>query len=78
MALAVPGHRRVGADHRLLPSAKHGEAAARRFLRRALGRENTCNPCIIVTDWLTSYPGALREMSRDGDRWRFAPHRCGR
>jgi hypothetical protein len=47
-------------------------------LRRALGRENTCNPCIIVTDWLTSYPGALREMSRDGDRWRFAPHRCGR
>jgi transposase-like protein len=31
-----------------------------------------------VTDRLTSYPGALREMKRDGELWRFVQHRRGR
>jgi transposase, IS6 family len=31
-----------------------------------------------VTDRLTSYPGALRAMKRDGALWRFARHRRGR
>jgi hypothetical protein len=28
-----------------------------------------------VTDRLESYPGALREMKRDGELWRFTRHR---
>jgi transposase-like protein len=30
-----------------------------------------------VTDRLRSYPGALQEMKRDGELWRFAWHRRG-
>src|SRR3712207_7198116 len=45
---------------------------------RALGRENTCNPREIVTDRLKSYPGALRDMRREGELWRFTRHRRGR
>jgi transposase-like protein len=48
-------------DFRL--SAKRDKQAAKRFLRQALGRDNTRNPREIVTDRLKSYPGALREMS---------------
>jgi transposase-like protein len=42
-------------DFRL--SARRDKAAARRFFRRALGRETTRHPREIVTDRLTSYPG---------------------
>ena len=49
-----------------LLSAKRDKKAAKRFLRKALGRENTRNPREIVTDRLKSYPGAIREMKRDG------------
>jgi IS6 family transposase len=31
-----------------------------------------------VTDRLKSYPGALREMKREGKLWRFTRHRRGR
>ena len=31
-----------------------------------------------MTDRLTSYPGALRAMKRDGELWRFTRHRRGR
>jgi transposase-like protein len=31
-----------------------------------------------VTDRLKSYPGALREMKREGELWRFTRHRRGR
>ena len=31
-----------------------------------------------MTDRLKSYPGALREMKRDGELWRFTRHRRGR
>jgi len=61
-----------------LLSAKRDKKAAKRFFRQALGRENTRNPREIVTDRLKSYPGALREMKRDGELWRFTRHRRGR
>ena len=59
-------------------SARRDKRAARRFFRQALGRENTRNPREIVTDRLTSYPGALRGMKRAGELWRFTRHRRGR
>ena len=61
-----------------LLSAKRDKQAAKRFFRRALGRDNTRNPRTIVTDRLKSYPGAFREMKRDGELWRFTRHRRGR
>lgn len=61
-----------------LLSAKRDKPAARRFFRRALGRDNTRNPRTIVTDRLASYPGALRELKRAGELGRFTRHRRGR
>ena len=61
-----------------LLSAKRDKKAAKRFFRKALGRSNTRNPREVVTDRLKSYPGALREMKREGELWRFARHRRGR
>ena len=60
-----------------LLSAKRDKQAAKRFFRKALGRDNTRNPRTIVTDRLKSYPGALREMKREGELWRFTRHRRG-
>jgi transposase-like protein len=59
-------------------SAKRDKEAARRFLKRALGRENTRNPRELVTDRLKSYPGAVRDMKREGELGRFTRHRRGR
>jgi IS6 family transposase len=61
-----------------LLSAKRDKKAAKRFFKRALGREHTRNPREVVTDRLKSYPGALREMKQKGELWRFARHRRGR
>ena len=61
-----------------LLSAKRDKKAAKRFFRRALGRENTRHPRTVVTDRLKSYPGALREMKREGELGRFVQHRRGR
>ena len=61
-----------------LLSAKRDKKAAKRFFKRALGREHTRNPREVVTDRLTSYPGALREMKQERELWRFARHRRGR
>src|SRR5918997_299209 len=58
--------------------ADRDKQAAKRFFRKALGRDNTRNPREIVTDRLKSYPGALREMKREGELWRFTRHRRGR
>ena len=58
-------------------SRSRGVQAAKRFFRRALGRDNTRNPRTVVTDRLKSDPGALREMKRDGELWRFTRHRRG-
>ncbi len=41
-----------------LLSARRDKQAARRFFRQALGRDNTRNPRVVVTDRLTSDPGA--------------------
>ncbi len=79
MALPLPRRRRQTGqtiDFRL--SATRDKQAARRFFRQALGRANTRNPREIVTDRLRSYPGALRELKRDGELWRFTRHRRGR
>ena len=61
-----------------LLSATRDKKAAKRFLRQALRRENTRNPRTVVTDRLKSYPGAVREMKREGELWRFTRHRRGR
>jgi DDE domain len=58
--------------HNAALSHRHG------LFRRARGRENTRHPCTVVSDRLTSCPGALREMKREGELWRFARHRRGR
>ena len=59
-------------------SAKRDKRAAKRFFRKALGRKNTRDPREVVTDRLKSYPGAIREIKRDGEMWRFVQHRRGR
>jgi transposase, IS6 family len=61
-----------------LLGAKRDKKTAKRFLRRALSRENTRHPRTVVTDRLKSYPGALREMKHEGELWRFTQHRRGR
>src|ERR687886_2361521 len=60
-----------------LLSATRDKKAARRFFKRALGREHTRNPREVVTDRLKSYPGALREVKQKGELWRSARHRRG-
>ncbi len=61
-----------------LLSAKRDKEAARRFFQRALNRENTRTPRVVVTDRLNSDPGALRDMKREGELGRFTRHRRGR
>jgi transposase-like protein len=82
-ALSAPGYLYRAVDGTgptidFLLSAKRDKQAARRFFRRALGRENTRNPRVVVTDRLKSYPGALREMKQKSELWRFVRHRRGR
>jgi transposase, IS6 family len=62
-----------GIDFRL--SATRDKKAARRFFRKALARENTRNPRVVVTDRLKSYPGVLRELKRDGGLRQGSRHR---
>ena len=62
----------------LTDATRRNKKAAKRFLRQALGRAHTRHPRTIITDRLTSDPGALREMKRDGELWRFTRHRRGR
>ena len=54
----------TGRTIEFLLSAKRDEKAAKRFFRKALGRDNTRNPREVVTDRLESYPGAIRETKR--------------
>ena len=61
-----------------LLSAKRDKRAAKRFLRRARPGQHPHNPREIVTDRLKSYPGAIREMKRERELWRFTRHRRGR
>ena len=61
-----------------LLSATRDKKAAKRFLRQALARDNTRHPRRVITDRLKSYPGAVREMKREGELRRFVQHRRGR
>ncbi len=80
MALPLPRRRRNGTGQTIdfLLSAKRDKKAAERFFRKALGRDDIRNPRTVVTDRLKSYPGAIREMKREGELWRFTRHRRGR
>jgi len=68
----------MGQTIAFLLSAKRDKEAARRFVQRALNRENTRNPRVVVTDQLKGYPGALQDMKQDGALGRFVQHRRGR
>ena len=59
-------------------SATRDKKAAKRSFRQALGRDDTRHPREIVPDRLKCYPGALREMKREGGLWRVTRHRRGR
>ena len=73
----LPAPALSGYAYQKATSLVRAKKAAKRFFRRALGRDNTRNPRTIVTDRLKSYPGTLREMKRDGELWRFTRHRRG-
>ena len=60
------------------PAQRQAGQGRRAASRRALARENTRNPRLVVTDRLTCYPGALQAMTREGELWRFARHPRGR
>ena len=69
---------RAGQTVDFLLCARRDKRAAKRFFRQALARGNTRHPRTLVTDRLKSYPGALRELKRAGELWRFTRHRRGR
>jgi transposase-like protein len=78
VALPLPGGDGTSQTIEFMLSAKRDKKAAKRFFRKALGRQNTRNPREVVTDRLKSYPGAVRGMKREGELWRFTRHRRGR
>jgi len=53
----------------LLP-ARRDTAAAKRFIRKALGQPHTVNPRTITVDKNPAYPCAVAEMKEDGELWR--------
>lgn len=55
-----------------LLSPNRNAAAARQFLRKALGQPHTVNPRTITVDRNAAYPVATRAMKREGALWRFA------
>lgn len=55
-----------------LLSAKRDAAAAKRFLRKALGQPHTASPRTITVDKNPAYPRAVTEMKRNGELWRFS------
>ena len=56
----------TGATIDFLLSAKRDEAAAERFLAKALGGENHPAPRVINTDRHAAYPPAIAELKADG------------
>ena len=56
-----------------LLSAKRGKKAAKRFFKRALGREHTRNPREVVTDRLKSYPGTTTRDEAEGQAVALLP-----
>ena len=68
----------AGRTVEFLLSATRDAAAARRFFARALGRDGTRPPCLVVTDRLASYRTAFRGLKREGRLPASARHRRGR
>jgi IS6 family transposase len=67
-----------GASLDFLLSATQDAEAARRFLAKALGRENHPEPRVIHTDGHGAYPPAIVQLKTDGILDEPCRHRVGR
>jgi IS6 family transposase len=67
-----------GATLDFLLSAKQDAEAARRFLAKALGRQNHPEPQVIHTDGHGAYPPAIAQLKSDGSLDENCRHRVGR
>jgi IS6 family transposase len=67
-----------GATLDFLLSAKQDAEAARRFLAKALGRQNHPTPRVIHTDGHGAYPPAIAQLKEDGALAETCRHRVGR
>jgi IS6 family transposase len=68
----------TGATLDFLLSAKQDAEAAKRFLAKALGRENHVAPRVIHTDGHGAYPPAVAQLKSDGVLDETCRHRVGR
>jgi transposase, IS6 family len=67
-----------GATLDFLLSAKQDAEAARRFLAKALGRQNHPTPRVIHTDGHGAYPPAVARLKEEGALAENCRHRVGR
>jgi transposase, IS6 family len=67
-----------GATLDFLLSAKQDAEAAKRFLARALGRQNHPEPRVIHTDGHGAYPPAIAQLKEEGALAETCRHRVGR
>ena len=67
-----------GATLDFLLSAKQDAEAAKRFLAKALGRQNHPEPRVIHTDGHGAYPPAIAQLKTDGVLDENCRHRVGR
>src|ERR1700694_5422594 len=65
----------TGATLDFLLSAKQDAAAAKRFLAKALGRQNHPMPRVINTDGHSAYPPAIVRLKAEGDLAEDCRHR---
>ena len=68
----------TGATLDFLLSAKQDAEAAKRFLAKALGRQNHPAPRVIHTDGHGAYPPAIEGLKTDGILEETCRHRVGR
>jgi transposase-like protein len=68
----------TGATLDFLLSAKQDAEAAKRFLAKALGRENHPEPRVIHTDGHGAYPPAIERLKTEGALDKNCRHRVGR
>jgi IS6 family transposase len=67
-----------GATLDFLLSAKQDAEAAKRFLTKALGRENHPAPRVVHTDGHAAYPPAVAQLKEEGALAENCRHRVGR
>jgi transposase, IS6 family len=67
-----------GATLDFLLSAKQDAEAAKRFLTKALGRENHPEPRVVHTDGHAAYPPAIAQLKEEGALDENCRHRVGR